>query len=134
VPGREAALAALGDPGFELAAKVLLESTADGASLSTGGTGTAAVEASGNPDVVRVHARADDGGWLLLSDAWYPGWTATVDGVRVTVYRADGMFRAVWIPSGEHEVEFVYQPVSFALGFLLSALGWGGLLLWWRRA
>jgi hypothetical protein len=60
---------------------------------------------------------------LVLLDAFYPGWTATVDRQPVPIHRVDYAFRAVAVPAGRHIVEFRYAPSSFRLGVLLSAIG-----------
>ncbi len=72
-------------------------------------------------------------GFLLLRDTWYRGWSARVDGVPVDVWRADALFRAVKIPTGDHTVEMrfeaEYAPLSGFLALIGAALA--GLL--WRR-
>jgi hypothetical protein len=70
---------------------------------------------------------------LVLSDTWYPGWTATVDGVRQPVFRVNYLFRGVFLEPGVHRVEFVYEPTGFQTGvglFLVAAAGccWLGWL------
>jgi len=57
---------------------------------------------------------------LVMSDAHYPGWVATVDGMPVTIRRADFALRAVAIPSGKHIVRFEYRPLSICMGAVLS--------------
>jgi uncharacterized membrane protein YfhO len=52
----------------------------------------------------------------------FPGWQAYLDGERVPSFRADYLFRATRLPSGEHRVEFRYRPRSLLLGALLAAL------------
>ena len=59
-------------------------------------------------------------GYLVLTDAYYPGWIATVDGQPAHIERADILFRAVKVPAGQHRVEFRYQPQSFAIGAVIS--------------
>jgi hypothetical protein len=78
------------------------------------------------PHRIRLRVNAPSDGWLFLSDTWYPGWSASVDGREAPVFRANVAGRAIRIPAGEHRVEFRYRPVSFVLGCLLAA---GGLLL-----
>ncbi len=53
---------------------------------------------------------------LVLTDIWYPGWEASIDGRAVTIARANYSFRAVCLPPGKHTVEFNYRPVPFFFG------------------
>lgn len=71
---------------------------------------------------LRVHVSAAEQGLLVLTDTWYPGWQARVDGRPAPVYRADVTFRAVPVPRGEHEVELVFVPRSWVLGATITFL------------
>ncbi|MCA0457798.1 MAG: YfhO family protein [Chloroflexi bacterium] len=64
------------------------------------------------------------GGVLVLSDQYYPGWEAAVDGQSVSITRAFTALRAVCVPAGEHTVTFVYRPMSLILGLALTVVGW----------
>jgi hypothetical protein len=92
-----------------------------GSATDRGGSGTAQVVAYA-PDNVRVHTSASADAWLVLSDAYYPGWSATVDGRSAPVLRGDLLFRAVPIPAGEHEVEFRFAPSSVSTGLAISLI------------
>src|SRR5215831_8329984 len=83
--------------------------------------GTARIERDG-ADRVLISAESDRGGYLVLTDAWFPGWTASVDGREARVERVDHAFRAVKLGPGRHDVEFRYAPMSVRLGLALSAL------------
>lgn len=59
---------------------------------------------------------------LVLTDTWYPGWGATIDGIDTTVYPANLAQRAVVVPAGQHMVSFQYKPASFMIGSTISAV------------
>ncbi len=90
-----------------------------------------------SPERIRMRARAEGNGYLVLADAFAPGWRARVDGRRAPILKADGLFRAVALGPGEHEVLMTYEPTEVRVGLALSlagalfGLGWG--LLWGRR-
>ncbi|PIW66728.1 MAG: hypothetical protein COW11_01885 [Candidatus Omnitrophica bacterium CG12_big_fil_rev_8_21_14_0_65_43_15] len=60
--------------------------------------------------------------FLVLSDTYYPGWKAIVDGKYQKIIRADYILRAVYLAPGSHHVEFIYSPMSFKLGIIISLL------------
>src|SRR5260370_1391764 len=68
------------------------------------------------PARVVVTASTDAPAWLVLTDTWFPGWRARVDGADVVVQRADHAFRAVALPPGRHEVEFSFTPPRLPAG------------------
>ncbi len=83
-----------------------------------------------------VQVDAQGPSWLLVSDVWYPGWEARLDGEAIAIRRGDYLFRAVPVPSGKHVVEFSYRPRSFQLGLILAAAGLMALVVagLWTRA
>lgn len=76
-----------------------------------------------SPNKVVVDTKTDGPALLFLSDTFYPGWKAYVDGKETTIIRADFAFRAVFVPEGVHSVEFKYLPPSFKFGLSLATLG-----------
>ncbi len=67
------------------------------------------------------------GGFLRVSGDWDDGWTATVDGHKAPVLRADAIFRGVVVGPGRHRVEFSYRnpaehPGRLVAGFALFAV------------
>jgi hypothetical protein len=85
------------------------------------------------PNEVVVAAESDDEAFLYLSDTYYPGWRAYVDGRETKIYRANLAFRAVEVPRGRHTVVFRYVPVSFYSGLVLTLLGIVLCIWLWRR-
>ena len=75
-------------------------------------------------DVNRVEIVADmkSPGFLVLSDTYYPGWKAYVNGKQKKIFIADYTLRAVFLDKGRHIVEFVYEPLLFKLGSWISIL------------
>jgi len=75
------------------------------------------------PERVAVHVEAEQAGYLLLLDTYYPGWTVKLDGQAVPLLQANSAFRAVQVPAGEHEIIFAYRPVSLLAGAAISGTG-----------
>ena len=67
--------------------------------------------------------------YLILTDTFYPGWEAYIDGQKAEIYPAFAVFRGLIMPAGEHSIEFIYQPQYFFWG-LLGTLG--ALALCWH--
>ena len=128
-----AALARIATPEFEPAREVLL-ATGDAWRAPAGAHATAAITEARAERVV-VAATTDQPGYLVLADAWYPGWEARVDDQPVPIARADVLFRAVRLEPGTHTVAFDYRPSAFWLGVAISVASVGltlGLAWLWR--
>jgi len=112
-------LDAMFSPGFNLRSEIVLEQNPE---LKLSGKGTANITnySSGK---ISIETNSTGNSLLFLSDNYYPGWQAYVDGRQTQIYRADFTFRAIFVPSGEHQVKFIYNPLSFNLGVLAAALG-----------
>jgi len=95
----------------------------------TPGTGTASVTRDDTTDVVvDVDAPAD--GFLLLADTYYPGWSASVDGAPVPIYRANLSVRGIQVPKGRHQARFEYELPGLRTGAKVSTAAGAALLLW----
>jgi hypothetical protein len=81
-------------------------------------------------DRVRLHVTSEADGFLVLADAFYPGWEATIDGRETPVLRANVAFRAVALTRGGHEVAFRFRPSSARNGLWLTALSLAAALAW----
>ncbi|MCX6048047.1 MAG: hypothetical protein NT075_23345, partial [Chloroflexi bacterium] len=74
-----------------------------------------------------VQVATPDAAYLVLSELWYPGWRATVNGAPAEVLRANGALRAIALPAGAATVHLWFAPISWRIG--LGAFGVGLLLL-----
>jgi len=74
-------------------------------------------------DEVLLTAELATNGWVVLSDTFYPGWEAEVDGRKARILRADCALRAVPVPAGKHQVAFRYRPAARVHGGLISLFG-----------
>lgn len=123
------ALRRLLDPDFALGEAVVLERTPP-VEPDPSATGRV-LESTFGMNEVRTKVVADAPMMLVLNDRWYPGWVATVEGAAAPVLRANGVFRAVPIPSGVSDVVMRFDPGSVHLGgwitlatVLTFALSW----------
>ena len=72
---------------------------------------------------LQLLVKAPENTFLVLSDTYFPGWKVYVDGHQRKISRANYAFRALPLEVGKHNVAFVYDPLSFKLGALISAFG-----------
>ncbi len=79
------------------------------------------------PGRVVVETASETDSLLVLSEAYYPGWQAWVDGQPAQLYPADGYFQGVFVPPGQHEVVFAYQSARVGYGRVLS---FAALIIW----
>jgi hypothetical protein len=129
----EAVIAAMQEESFAPDEEVIL--SAEGPAVTSNGEGGEDQVSiiSYEPEQVSIEADVETPGYLVLTDSYYPGWRALVDGQRAEILRADYCFRAVHLPRGEHVVEFIYDPTLVKVGLAVSlvsillvagALGW----------
>ncbi len=71
---------------------------------------------------IRMSAESGADGYLVLSEVWYPGWKAFVDGAEAPVLRADWCLRAIPLTAGKHDVRLEFSPSSFRTGAWISSL------------
>ena len=59
---------------------------------------------------------------VVLSDTWFPGWKAFVDGEEVEIIRTNCAMRGVLVEPGNHEIKMIYKPESVRIGSIISIL------------
>lgn len=140
------ALKSVLDPEFDPTKSVVLEASADDRKLpeenAKGGvipTSDISITKDGG-DVVAINVKTNLPGILVLSDTYYPGWHAFVDGKEVGLFRANYAFRGVEVGSGEHTVIMEYKPTYWMIGktiflgsLVLFGIVWVGIWGWGRK-
>ncbi len=131
VANERAALAAVMAPTFDPRMEVILDREPS-VPIPVPGEGE---RAPGEATIVqqettRLTVRASSRGpaFVLVNDLYWPGWRATIDGAPTEILRANYLFRAVHIPSGEHEVTFTYASPALRYGKLITIVTILGLL------
>jgi hypothetical protein len=135
VSDQESAFVQIQEPGFDPASSVVVEG---GKSLqgSKGAGGDSLDITAYRPNSIHLTAETSAEAYLVLSEVYYPGWRAYVDGRAEPVLRANYAFRAVYLEPGYHEVRLVFEPLSWKVGLGISVATWVGLIVWgllsWR--
>jgi hypothetical protein len=137
------ALSAMREPTFDPARTVVLQNLGAGESEVSCSDTVAPLIESGEislieytPHRVVVDATVESPGFLVTTDAWYPGWQVRVDSLSSSnlsttggelrrLYRADLLFRAVPVDVGRWRITYHYRPILIWVGAGLSFLGVG---------
>jgi hypothetical protein len=81
-------------------------------------------------DRVVIDAGMDCRGMVVLSDVFFPGWRAEIDGHATPIYEVNEAMRGVIVPRGDHIITMRYRPASALAGGLLTLIGVAGAVLW----
>jgi hypothetical protein len=98
--------------------------------ISEGGDRAAAEIIKYEAQKVVVKTKSDKEKFLVLGDIYYPGWKASIDGKKTRILPTDFILRGIFVPAGDHTVEFSYEPKSFYLGLATSILGMVIIFIW----
>lgn len=122
--GEDAQLDAVLDPDFDGRRFAVVEKELGGLGrgVPPGAAGSAEILEYGRERVV-IRARAARRAVLVLTDVYFPGWRATVDGYEVPIQRVNYLHRGILLYAGQHRIEFTYEPASWRAGWILSLIG-----------
>ena len=136
----EAVLTAITQPSFEPLHTVVLAQHHDSPSIPAAtdesippSTSESVSVLAYSPNEIILAADTERPGYLVLSEVWFPGWLATVNGEFAPLWRANYTLRALAVPSGELDVRLWYAPESWRRGLFLFSVGillLVGLALW----
>ena len=88
-----------------------------------GGGGLQVLEQHAAASAMTLRVHADAPAWLVVNDVIAPGWRAEINGEATDVLRANGVFRAVCVPAGTHEVALRFSPLQLWREGLAARLG-----------
>ncbi len=69
-----------------------------------------------------IDAQMQGPGFIIVTEAFWKGWHATIDGRRAEMYAANGPFIGIFAPKGKHSIRLVYRPEAFVTGRAVSAV------------
>jgi hypothetical protein len=132
---QEAAFDLIHRPKFDPATTVVVEGGQEMTGTPSGEDIVKVASYNLNDIALDVETTAD--GYLVMSEVFYPGWEAIVDGQAAPILRANYAFRAIFVQAGGHRVELRYRPMTWRVGLGLAGatclllIGW---TIWtWRR-
>jgi hypothetical protein len=132
VASSEEALGRMTGADFDPARQAIVEG--GGVELPAGAAPSTNVRVVGRSNAeLALRASLDRPGLLVVSEGYYPGWQATVDGAAAPIFRVNVMMRGVILAAGEHEIVFRFRSPSVAAGAIVSALAIALLIVAHRR-
>ncbi len=144
VADMEAAIAMMKDGGIDPARSAVVEGIPLDAAARLGAYGGVAAIREYRSDTVVIDIDAASPSLLVLTDAYFPGWTAAIDGQAAPIYPTNLAFRGIFVPAGRHEVHFLYRPATFSIGLVIALIAVLALVVaatgvyrwhprpWWR--
>ena len=135
---QEAVFRLIDDPAVNLRQVALLEAPPLQALQDTAATNEQTRFIAYETDHIALQATADSPGLMVMSEMYYPGWRATVNGKPTAVLRVDGGLRGIEVPRGQSRIELKYRPSILYLGGVLTLVTLGGvasaLALTWGKS
>ncbi len=122
------ARALMDDPRYDVRSKVVLHSAPNLDLPNNGTVGTATVKSYQEEEIV-IEVDSADNAILSIAQPHYVGWTAQLNGRPAEILRAYGGLSAVEIPAGQVSLQLRYNPLSYAIGLVVSGFAWLGLAL-----
>jgi hypothetical protein len=122
---------ALFEPGFDPRRAVYLPQSAQSTVCATNEVAISVAVRTATAHLWKIDVDAAETGLLVIAQAFYPAWTARVDGRRVPLWKANWMFQALEVPAGRHKVTLHYEDRAFRIGAIISILTGLGFCIGW---
>ena len=81
------------------------------------------------PNYLKYEVDSKNGGTVVFSEIYYPGWRSSIDGQEVSHGRANYILRAMNVPAGKHVIEFSFDPLSLHVTEKIAFIALGILAL-----
>lgn len=136
-PDRNQMLGWLADPGFDPRTTAVLGSEPTVSLPETPPEDVQVAVEGYEPEYIRLNVDTPEDGLLVVSEWYYPGWTASIDGTETPILETNAGLRGLFVPAGTHNIEFAYRPLSVMIGAvvtILSLIGLTGMLVASRTA
>jgi len=114
----EEGLQLMGSPDFDARRLAVVEGSAKVQAAAGGEVRVVSYQ----PERVVLETDSPEGGYLVTSETWYPGWRAYVDGVEHPLCLTNVAFRGLPVPAGKHNVVMRFRPSILNYGAWLSLL------------
>jgi hypothetical protein len=121
-PSHEAVFRRIGQPGTNLRRLAIVETPLPNRLQPTEQPDEPVRFRSYDADGMELDVDAGSAGLLVLSEMYYPGWVATVNGKDARIYQVDGAFRGIAVPAGSSRIALTYVPTSFRFGAAVSLM------------
>ena len=123
------------EPGFEPATTVILDAPPPCQIEATPDTPGTAEIIDRRPGYWLIDTNSEAAGLLVLSETAYPGWRVTIDDKPAEILTAYTTIRAVCVPAGKHQIEWIFDPITYKIGLaitlpVLIVCGWAGVRVW----
>ncbi|MEW6742721.1 MAG: YfhO family protein [Planctomycetota bacterium] len=128
VPDAEQRLAALADGDFQPRREAIVEEAPADHPLEALAGGSCRLTRPRAEEIV-VETEAAGPAFLVITESFFPGWRAEINGLPAPLLRTDHAFMGVPLPGGRHEVRVSYRPRSFRLGAIATLIGLVALAL-----
>lgn len=106
-------------PLFNPKTTALLEESPQFTASMNQNIGTAVLQ-SYEPNKIIIQTQNSIPSILIITDTYYPGWTATIDKTRTSIKRVNYAYRAIFVPEGEHAITMRFDPPSLRIGIWVS--------------
>lgn len=82
------------------------------------------------PNRIEMQTYLENPGYLVLSEIWYPGWKAYDNRKETEIFKANYIFRSIYIQKGKHDITFIYDPDSYKIGKTISIISFLAIIMY----